>query len=177
MEYRTRIIFSGQSFEVPKHIVRMDSKRVHGWQLRYGPKWTLFSDYSDDGSGAAAALMAATAELARRINKLPAPHGLRSEAHPDKANGMPLGISGPTSRRRQVHTALEYYLQVTYPVPGGKPVNRSIYIATENTLTRERYQAALKKAIAMRDTGVRKFKLATTKAKREQAGASSLVMR
>ena len=176
MEFRTRTIFSGQTFEVPKHIVRMDSKKVHGWHVRYG-KWVLFSDYSNDGSGAMAALAAASAELARRISKLPAPHGLRSEAHPDKANGMPLGISGPTSRRRQVHTALEYYLQVTYPVPGGKPVNRSIYIATENTLTRERYQAALKKAVAMRDTGVRKFKLATTKAKREQAGASSLVMR
>ena len=173
MEYRTRTIFSGQTFEVPTHIIRMDSARVHGWHVRYG-KWTLFSDYSNDGSGAQAALTAATAELARRINKLPAPNGLRTEAHPDKANGMPLGISGPTSRRRQVHTALEYYLQVTYPVAGGKSVNRSVYIATENTITPERYQAALNKAIALRDTGVRKYKLAATKAKRDTAGASSL---
>ena len=35
-------------------------------------------------------------------------------------------------------------------------------------------QAALAKAMALRDSGVRKFKLATTKAQRELAGASSV---
>ena len=51
MEYRSRTIFSGQSLDVPKYIVRLDSRKTHGWQLRYG-KWKMFSDHSNDGSGA-----------------------------------------------------------------------------------------------------------------------------
>ncbi len=173
MEFRQRGIFTGKSFEVPTHIVRIDSKKTHGWQIRYG-RWTLFSDHSSDGSGAEAALMAAIAELARRISKLPAPNGIRSASKEGKLNDMPVGISGPLARRRAGNYALQYYLQVTYPVPGGKSANRSVYIATENTLTPEKYQAALAKAAAVRETGVRKFKLAATRSKREQAGQSSI---
>ena len=91
-----------------------------------------------------------------------------------KINDMPVGISGPVTRTREGYSAIQYYLQVNYPTPGGKPANRSVYIANENTLTPEKYQAAFAKAVALRDTGVRKFKLAATKAKREQAGLSSL---
>ena len=173
MEYRRRKIFTGQSFDVPTHIVRLDSNKTHGWQLRYG-KWMLFSDHSNDGTGAAEALVAATAELAKRISRLPAPTGLRTDVNAGKTSDMPVGVSGPITRRRKGHSALQYYLQVNFPIPGGKPVNRSVYIATENTLTPDKYQAAIAKAIAIRETGVRKFKLATTKAKREQAGLSSV---
>ena len=174
MEYRSRTIFTGQSLEVPKYIVRLDSGKTHGWQLRYG-KWKLFSDHSKDGSGAEAALLGATAELARRITKLPAPTGLRNQSRSGKVNDMPLGVSGPVARKREGTSFTQYYLQVNFPIPDGKPANRSVYIATENTLTPEKYQAALTKAIALRESGVRKFKLATTKAKRERAGASSAV--
>ena len=173
MEYRQREIFTCQAFDVPTHIVRLDSKKTHGWQLRYG-KWRLFSDHSNDGTGAPGALAAATAELAKRITKLPAPTGLRTEVNSGKTSDLPVGVSGPISRRRVGHSALQYYLQVTFPIPDGKPVNRSVYIATENTLTPEKYQAAIAKAISIRDSGVRKFKLAATKSKREQAGFSSV---
>ena len=173
MEFRRREIFTGKSFDVPTHIVRLDGKKTHGWQLRYG-KWILFSDHSTDGTGADAALIAATAELARRITKLPAPNGIRSAVKVGKANDMPVGISGPVTRKREGYSAVQFYLQVNFPIPGGKPVNRSVYIATENTLTPEKYQAAFAKAVAIRETGVRKFKLAATKAKRKQAGFSSV---
>ena len=173
MEYRQKTIFSGQTFEVPKHIVRLDAKGTHGWQLRYG-KWQLFSDASADGSGAQAALAAASAELARRISKLPAPTGLRTEVLQNKTSDLPVGISGPITRRRGDDSFEQYYLQVTYPVPGGKPVNRSVYIATENTLTHEKYANAIAKAVALRESGVRKFKLATTKSKRAEAQTSGL---
>ena len=173
MEYRSRAIFTGRTFDVPKYIVRIDSTKAHGWQLRYG-KWKLFSDHSSDGAGAESALIAATAELARRITKLPAPTGLRSESRTGKANNMPLGISGPVTRRRGGEGFIQYYLEVNFPRSRGKPANQSVYIATENTLTPEKYQAALNKALSLRESGVRKFKLATTKAKRNQAGASSL---
>ena len=59
-------------------------------------------------------------------------------------------------------------------MPGGKPVNRSVYIATENTLTHEKYANAIAKAVALRESGVRKFKLATTKSKRAEAQISGL---
>lgn len=173
MEYRTIFIFTGKSFKVPMHVVRLDTRNTHGWQLRYG-KWTLYSDHSSDGTGAATALTAASAELARRIVKLPAPSGIKKAVQPGKANGMPLGVSGPIVRRRKGQNSAQFYLQVSFPVFSGKSANRSVYIATENTLTQEKYHAALNKAMALRETGVRKFKLATTKAKREQVGTSGL---
>jgi len=173
MQHRPCTLFNGKTLEVPTHIVRIDTQNTHGWQLRLG-RSMLFSDGSQDGTGAEASLLAARAELARRIATLPAPSGLRTEAIDGKLNQMPLGISGPTARQRAGTGFTQYYLQVNYPVAGGKPVNRSVYIATENTLSREKYEQALAKAMALRTSGVRKFKLATTKARRHEAGASSL---
>ena len=49
MEFRQRTIFSGQTFDVPKHIVRLDARSTHGWQVRYG-KWKYFADGIADGS-------------------------------------------------------------------------------------------------------------------------------
>jgi len=177
MEFRQRTLFNGQTFDVPRYIVRLDTRNTHGWQVRYG-KWKYFADGigggSADGGGAAAALLQATAELARRIAKLPAPTGLRQRAADGKANDLPVGISGPTARRREGDSFTQYYLQVNYPVAGAKPANRSVYVGTENTVTPEKYSQALAKAIALRDSGVRKFKLATTKAQRETVGVSGL---
>ncbi len=173
METRPCTIFTGEEFDVPRHIVRLDHRATHGWQLRLG-KSKLFSDHSNDGSGATAALGLATDELARRIARMPAPTGLRTQRRADKAHGMPLGVSGPSKRQRDGSGPIQYYLQVTYPVPGGKSVNRSVYIATENTLTKVKYQAALEKAIALRDSGVRKFKLASTKMQRAAAAEAGL---
>ena len=36
MEYRSRTIFTGQSLDVPKYIVRLDSRKTHGWRLARG---------------------------------------------------------------------------------------------------------------------------------------------
>ena len=165
MPNRTHQIFTGKTFKVPTHIVRLDSKSTHGWQLRYGTS-KLFSDHTSDGSGAAKSLKAAKEELALRLEKLPAPTGLRVDTRKGKLNNMPLGISGPVSRVRAGRGVTQHYLQVTFPMFGGKPVNRSIYIATEATLTKEKYDQAMEKAIALRASGVRKFKLASTKVQR-----------
>ena len=75
----------------------------------------------------------ASEELGKRIAKLPAPTGLRTDAMSRKTNDLPVGISGPVTRYRPGHKSAQYYLQVTYPVTGAKPANKSIYIATENT--------------------------------------------
>lgn len=165
MKTRKHTIFTGKTFTVPTYIVRLDGARSHGWQLRLGP-WKMFSDHSNDGSGAARALKEAKAELLKRLKKAPAPTGLRNGVSPLKSSGLPLGISGPHARSRAGKSGIQYYVQVTYPVFNGKNVNRSVYVATENTLSEERWNAALDKAIALREAGVRAFTQASDKARR-----------
>ena len=173
MNSRKQVLGSGQAFDVPKYIVRLDSNRTHGWQLRIG-QWKLFSDHSNDGSGAQASLDLATQELARRIVRLPAPTRLRSDVLSSKVSELPLGIS-PAERHRPGKNFAQYYYQVTYPVVGRRAVNKSVYIATENTLTKEKQEAALAKAIAMRDAALRKFRQAANRAQREQAAKAGLI--
>jgi hypothetical protein len=165
MKYRKIEIFTGSLFWVPEHVVRIDHRRTHGWQLRYG-RWTMFSDHSNDGSGARASLSAATAELLKRIDKLQAPAGLRRGATSVKSTGLPVGISGPIGRIRKGRGVAEYNFGVTIPRFGDTPTNKNVYIGTANTITKARYRDALGQAIEIRDKAVRAYKLAATRAKR-----------
>lgn len=165
MKYREVEIFSGHRFQVPEHIQRLDSRRNRGWQLRYG-KWLSFSDGTADGSGAGPALALAVAELHRRIDRLPAPTGLRQEPNASKNNDLPVGISGPISRTRKGRRVAEYNFGVTIPRFGDKPTNVNVYIGTENTITDERYEKALAKAIDIRKKAERAYQSAATEAKR-----------
>lgn len=161
MKSRSWVTIFGDTFDVPTHIQRIDisRSRTHGWQVRLG-LWQYFSDNSPDGSGSARAFDEAVSELKRRMKTAEAPTGLRSEVNKNKSSDLPVGISGPTSRTRAGRASIQYYFQVTYPVAGDKPNNRSVYIATENTMTQEKYDSALAKAISIRDAGVRKMKSA-----------------
>ena len=150
MKTRVVRIFTGATFRVPEHIQRIDSKHTHGWQLRYG-KSKMFSDHSNDGSKARASLKLATAELIKRIAKLP------------------VGISGPIVRTRPGRNTRDASFGVTLPRFGLKPTTRSVYIATENTYTVARYKAALAKAIELRRAAEKAYQAAATKAKRESA--------
>ena len=76
MKTRDVVIFTGDRFLVPQCIQRIDHLSTHGWQLRYGGT-KLFSDHSQDGSGARRALALATKELLKRIATMPAPSRLR----------------------------------------------------------------------------------------------------
>ena len=79
MKTRNVVIHTGERFEVPQGIQRIDHRSTHGWQLRYcGTKL-----YSDGARGAGAALAAARTELLRRIARLPAPSRLprRTSGH------------------------------------------------------------------------------------------------
>lgn len=166
MKLRPVTIFTGKRFRVPQCIQRIDHKATHGWQLRYGGT-KLFSDHSNDGSGAAAALKAATAELLRRVEKLPAPSGLQKSASAHKSNGMPVGISGPLVRRRPGHSVEEAHFSVSLPRYGATPLRRSVYIGTRNTATRARYDAALARAIELRAKAERAYQREATRAMRE----------
>jgi len=129
----------------------------------------MFSDHSNDGSKARAALKLATAELIKRIARLPAPSGLRRDIASNKGSNLPVGISGPIVRTRPGRNTRDASFGVTLPRFGMKPTTRSVYIATENTYTLARYKTALAKAIELRGAAERAYQLAATKAKR--AGA------
>lgn len=60
----------------------------------------------------------------------------------------------------------EYNFGVTIPRFGDKPTNVSVYIGTENTITDERYDEALAKAVAIRKKAEQAYQSAATKAKR-----------
>lgn len=168
MKVREVLIFSGETFQVPQCIQRIDHRATHGWQLRYGGT-KLFSDHSNDGTGAAAALELATRELLKRIATLPAPTRLQRGPSQNKSSDLPVGISGPVVRLRPGGTVRDCSLAVLIPQFGGAPRRRTIYIGTENTYTEERFTAALERAIEMRDAAVEAYHLAETRARRADA--------
>jgi hypothetical protein len=129
----------------------------------------MFSDHSNDGSKARAALKLATEELIKRIAKLPAPSGLRRGIASNKGSQLPVGISGPIVRTRPGRNTRDASFGVTLPRFGLKPTTRSVYIATENTYTLARYKTALAKAIELRKAAEKAYQAAATKAKREAA--------
>ena len=150
MKTRDIVIFSGEQFAVPQCIQRIDHQSTHGWQVRYGGT-KLFSDHSQDGSGAAASLAAATKALLSRIAKLPAPSRLQRKPSGNKTSGLPVGISGPIVRQRATSRVRDCSFAVSLPTFGATPRGRSVYIGTENTYTVEKYQIALAKAIELRE--------------------------
>jgi len=165
MRIRDVVIFTGERFEVPQGIQRIDHLATHGWQLRYGGT-KLFSDHTPDGSGASEALMLATKELLHRIAKLPAPSKLQREPNGNKTTDLPVGISGPIVRQRKGARVRDCSLSVSLPRFGDSPLRRSVYIGTENTYTVERYTAALARAIELRRNAEAAYQRAATKAKR-----------
>ncbi len=168
MKVRKVTIFSGEQFEVPQGLQRIDHRATHGWQLRYGGT-KLFSDHTPDGSGAAASLQRATQELLKRIAKLPAPSLLQRAPSANKSNMLPPGITGPVVRQRSNSQTRDCSLMVLIPRFGDKPRRCTIYIGTENTYTIERYEKALERAIVMRGAAEDAYQKATTRAKRAAA--------
>ena len=175
MKFRTVVVFDGSEYQVPERIQRLDSPKTHGWQLRYGrgkEKTEMFSDFSNDGSGAAASLARAIDALKARINQMPAPNGFRTAPTIRKASDLPVGISGPQERIRKGKTIPYYSFQVSIPLPGGGSTNKSVYIATATTISDEKIEAARIKAIAIREHAVRTADAAKTIAKRLDAKVS-----
>lgn len=168
MKFREVVIFNGDCYDVPQCIQRIDHRATHGWQLRYGGT-KLYSDHSNDGSGAALALSAATAELAKRVAALPAPTTLQSAPSANKSNGLPPGISGPIVRARRGGRVRDCSLGVLVPRFGKTPLRRSIYIGTEHTYTAAKLEAALERAVAMRKEAEEAYQLEATKARRADA--------
>ena len=168
MRFREVVIFSGQRFQVPQGIQRIDHRSTHGWQLRYaGTK--LFSDHTTDGSGAEKALNLAMDELQKRIRNTPPASRLQRAPSKHKRNDLPVGISGPVVRLRKGGTVRDCSLSVLLPRFGQASQRKSVYIATENTYTVEKFQQALDKAVALREKAERVYKKAELAAAKASA--------
>lgn len=167
MKTRTVKLSPREIFTVPQGIQRLDSNSTCGWQVRYhGTKY-----FPDGQIGPGKALQLATKELLRRIAELPAPTGLRTTANPDKASGLPVGISGPLVVSRPGSEAMSAILSIAVPQFGKLNLTRKVHIGTPNTYTKTRYKEALAKAIEIRDEGIAKYEAAATAAKRREANA------
>ncbi len=176
MKTRQVTIFSGHVFTVPQGVQRIDSQHTHGWQLRYAGT-RLYSDHTRDGSGAAAALAAATKELMVRIAANPAPTRLQRRPNHSKGSDLPVGISGPIVRQRAGSTARDCSLSVSVPRFGQRPQRRSIYIGTENTYTQKKFKEALAKAIEIRREAETLYEQELTAAKRSDARKLATILK
>lgn len=168
MKVREVVIPSGEHFVVPQGIQRIDSKSTHGWQVRYqGTK--MFSDGSQDGTGAKQSLARATAELMERIATLPAPITLQKAPCAHKTSGLPSGISGPIVRTRANSSSRTASFSVLLPQFGATPRCATVYIGSETNYTPARYRQALAKAIALRKAAEAQYQDDATQAKRSAA--------
>ncbi|MDT8998686.1 hypothetical protein RQP53_05315 [Paucibacter sp. APW11] len=165
MKLRDVEIYTGQRYEVPQGIQRIDSRSTHGWQLRYGG--TKFYSDSKFSADPGEALKAATKELAKRIAKLPAPTRLKPGPNGNKTSELPVGISGPIVRQRRANVR-DCSFTVLLPRFGEAPRRRSVYIASESTYTVERYYQALEKAVELRQEAEEAYRRAATRAKRAE---------
>ena len=168
MKFRDVEIFTRERYLVPQCIQRIDHRATHGWQLRYGGT-KLFSDHSNDGSGAEAALVLATKELIKRIATLEAPTTLQSAPSANKSSDLPAGISGPIVRERVGGRARDCSFAVLQPRFGEVPTRCSVYIATESTYSKVKMRAALKRAMVIRAEAEAVYRKAATKARRAEA--------
>ena len=176
MNYRECKIFTGATFLVPDNIARIDSlppvtnNAIHGWQLRYGDR-IFFNDLTEDGSGAERSLNEAIQKLIQLIHSVEAPAGLRRRQCSFKKSELPTGISGPIGSTRKGRKVKEYNFGVTIPRYGQKPTTKSVYIGTENTITDERFNIALAKAVQIRNKAELAYQEAKTQARRASTPA------
>lgn len=172
MNFRSVKTAFGHRFKVPERIQRIDGDSTHGWQLRYGRMPTaFFSDTAHNRPGAAASLERAVAALHQRVQRLPAPTGLKTEVAGWKKSGLPVGISGPREHRRSDKQVAYYSFQVSVPLASGGSTTRQVYIGTQNTMNDQRFDEALAKAVLLRDAAVQTYTQTKTRAKRRAAAA------
>ncbi|MGH6647629.1 hypothetical protein [Aquabacterium sp.] len=167
MKFRQVTLATGQTFDVPQGIQRIDSSSTHGWQVRYqGTK--LFSDGEGDPQQS---LAKAVKELLARTAAMP-PVLTRVNNGPsiNKTSDLPAGISGPIVRARPGR-ALIAELSVLLPRLGLQPKIKSIYIGSQNTYTEARYLAALAKGIELRKAALDSYEQDALKAHRQNIKA------
>jgi hypothetical protein len=160
MKSREVTLPSGQRFQVPQGIQRIDSSSTHGWQVRYqGTK--LFSD--GEAADPRRSLINAISELLARTSSSPAPTAIKQQPGSNKTSDLPPGISGPIVRNRPGR-APTAGLSVLLPRFAGKSQIRNIYIGTPNTYTAKKYLTALEQCMSLRNTAIERYERDAKKA-------------
>jgi hypothetical protein len=160
MKYRQVTIPSGQTFQVPQGVQRIDSKSTHGWQVRHqGSKFFSDGQYGDPKPS----LVNAMHELLARITSVPTPSTLNQRPSANKTTDLPPGISGPIVRERAGRPMIAE-LSVLLPRFGRKAEHKKIYIGSENTYTADKYREALAKSIDIRTQAIDRYERAAAKA-------------
>lgn len=165
MKTREVTLANGETFTVPQGIQRLDSKSTKGWQVRYhGTRY-----FPDGDTGPAKSLKAATKELMKRIASLPAPVALKRAPSASKGSRLPAGISGPILESGRKTKRQSAVLSVLLPRFGSSNLVKKVHIGTPSTYTEARFEAALAKAMKMRELSVTKYEAEATKARRRAA--------
>ena len=139
MKTRNVVIHTGERFEVPQGIQRIDHRSTHGWQLRYGGT-KLYSDGARGRrrrAGGGGPSCCAASPRCRRP-RAAAPHQRPQSAATAGGHHRP----GGALPARLQHDGLEP-VGLAAALPGETPLRRSVFIGTQNTYTPERYLAAL----------------------------------
>lgn len=152
--YRT-VEVDNKSHRIPKGIIRIPG----GWQVALKRQGKLLFNMSvkDDGQPAAQSLQRAEAVLKENIERLPL---TKNEIERPRAKSSidthmrGVMISWVRSRRRPSRPYRWGSLLVVVSIrlePGQRCTNKSVHAGTQNTLTQESLNAALKKAYAIRE--------------------------
>lgn len=175
MKFRDLVLPSGECFQVPQYLYRIDRGSTHGWQLRYEGS-QLFSDHVSPCKGPRDSLERALRELEARMSRFAKPTLLKTNIASHKRLDLPVGISGPSVLYRERSNIHECRLLVILP-RFGKPSQRSsVYISTTNTYTADKFNKALQKAIAKREEALRLYREAERAATQNMAHELSALL-
>lgn len=144
-------------FQVPRHIQRIDiddpgNAGTHGWQVRYKGQTRLFSDGKNGGTRSPRRALRQAIEFLTSIYE-GASSRLMTREHADKRN--PVGIPGVrvVTRKKASRQIAETFVEIS-PLTHGRAAIR-LYVGTENTVTKTRISAAIRRARAIREALVK----------------------
>lgn len=127
----------GERVWVPRHIVRIDHRSTHGWQVRFQKPSVWFADAGESPSAVKASLALAKRHLRSIWVEIPKQ---TSRGKARSSNGM----AGIREVRDTRNKSIYHYIEYAPPDRVGVP--RRFYFGNSNTATPGRRKAALEKA-------------------------------
>ena len=141
------VVVPGGEVKCPPNIQRLDFKNTHGWQARWGGKTKFVPDAGLKPKGS---LLKAKNQLRKLVLSLSTPTNLRKGPQANKSNSLPAGISGPILESRPERGSDFFTLSVLEPRYRKLKRVRKVWIGTIHTISKQRYDLAVEKAILLR---------------------------
>jgi hypothetical protein len=139
-------------FRVPRYIVRLQFRSARGWiksagwQVRYprDAPWKYFADGNmPNRRGTPHASLARACEYLAKVYRGSASRVKRREK---ETKNVKLGVGiRPVMLTKRGRNVRHYYVEVS-GFPSLRKLQRRFYVGTANTITRERYEAAIERA-------------------------------